>query len=130
MALIKCPECNSMISEYANNCPHCGCPRQVLERLLKEKEVIISAKNSEVVCKEEKSEKTLRTETFTEEEKRQEYERRKKAQAEEERLAREEREKQALKAHREKIKRLRETIVIKKGDDVEVQNTKISFITH
>ena len=27
MALIKCPDCNKDISEYAEKCPHCGCPR-------------------------------------------------------------------------------------------------------
>lgn len=26
MALIKCPECNNMISEMAESCPHCGYP--------------------------------------------------------------------------------------------------------
>lgn len=124
MALIECPECNKKISEYANNCPHCGCPRQVIERLLKEKEVIISVKDRKTVCKKEKSEQTSGTETLTEEEKKQEYEQRKKARIEEEQLTREEREKQALKAYKEKIRYLRETIVIKKGDDVEVLNTK------
>lgn len=26
MALITCLECNKQISEYADSCPHCGCP--------------------------------------------------------------------------------------------------------
>lgn len=26
MALIKCPECGTQISDRANSCPHCGCP--------------------------------------------------------------------------------------------------------
>ena len=26
MALIKCPECGRQVSEYAENCPNCGCP--------------------------------------------------------------------------------------------------------
>lgn len=26
MALIKCRECSNSVSEYANNCPQCGCP--------------------------------------------------------------------------------------------------------
>ncbi|MDR0515986.1 MAG: zinc ribbon domain-containing protein, partial [Fibromonadaceae bacterium] len=28
MALIKCPECEKQISDKAENCPHCGCPKQ------------------------------------------------------------------------------------------------------
>ena len=28
MPLIKCPECGKMISEYANACPNCGCPKE------------------------------------------------------------------------------------------------------
>lgn len=127
VALIKCPECNNLISEYANNCPHCGCPRAMFEKLRKEQEDITRMNDDVVNCEEERKEQPLPVAIFTEEEKRQEFERRKKARAEEERLEREEREKEALKAYREKIKRLRETIVIKKGDDVEVQNTKNKF---
>ena len=119
MALIECPECNNKISEYANNCPHCGCPKQVIERLLNEKCIDKNAVKDNI--QEEK------VEVFTDEDRRQEEERRKKALKEEERLKREEREKQALKAYKEKVKHLRETIVIKKGDDVEVQNTKNKF---
>lgn len=26
MALIKCPECNSEVSDKAKSCPKCGCP--------------------------------------------------------------------------------------------------------
>lgn len=26
MALIKCPECGSMVSDRATECPKCGCP--------------------------------------------------------------------------------------------------------
>lgn len=28
MALIKCPECGNRISDKAESCPYCGCPRQ------------------------------------------------------------------------------------------------------
>lgn len=30
MALISCPECAEKISEYAEFCPHCGCPKRYL----------------------------------------------------------------------------------------------------
>lgn len=26
MALLKCPECGEYVSEFADSCPHCGCP--------------------------------------------------------------------------------------------------------
>lgn len=26
MALLKCTECGGQVSEYADTCPHCGCP--------------------------------------------------------------------------------------------------------
>ena len=28
MALIKCPDCGKMFSEYAEHCPECGCPTE------------------------------------------------------------------------------------------------------
>lgn len=31
MALIKCCECNHEISEYAKECPHCGCPIDIIK---------------------------------------------------------------------------------------------------
>lgn len=31
MALLKCPECNSDVSEYANTCPNCGCPIDIIK---------------------------------------------------------------------------------------------------
>lgn len=31
MALLKCPECNSDVSEYANACPNCGCPIDIIK---------------------------------------------------------------------------------------------------
>lgn len=36
MALIKCPECEKMISSKANSCPNCGCP--IEDRYIVEKE--------------------------------------------------------------------------------------------
>ena len=32
MALIKCPECNHDVSEYADSCPNCGCPIGVIKK--------------------------------------------------------------------------------------------------
>ena len=36
MPLIKCPECGKMISEYANACPNCGCPKDAFSKLKSE----------------------------------------------------------------------------------------------
>ena len=33
MALLPCPECNEMISEYAQQCPHCGIDKNMMEKL-------------------------------------------------------------------------------------------------
>ena len=38
MALIVCPECKAKISEYAESCPHCGCPMKVIVKLIVEQE--------------------------------------------------------------------------------------------
>lgn len=40
----QCPECRGKVSEHAPACPHCGCPRELLDRLLAEQE----AKSSRV----------------------------------------------------------------------------------
>ena len=31
MSLLKCPECNKEVSEYAEACPNCGCPINVIK---------------------------------------------------------------------------------------------------
>ena len=31
MALINCPECGRSISQFANACPYCGCPAELLQ---------------------------------------------------------------------------------------------------
>ena len=31
MSLLKCPECNSDVSEYAESCPNCGCPINIIK---------------------------------------------------------------------------------------------------
>lgn len=35
MALIKCPECGRIISEYAEQCPQCACPKDIIEMLIR-----------------------------------------------------------------------------------------------
>lgn len=41
MALIKCPECETEVSDKASNCPKCGCPINVVTRTKKIKIPII-----------------------------------------------------------------------------------------
>ena len=61
MALIKCPECGQMISEYADKCISCGCPMDKI------KEIIASqAKEVENEIKKEKA--SLLEEKLTDEE--------------------------------------------------------------
>lgn len=36
MALIKCPECGKEISDMAETCPNCGCPRSLIEKKVRE----------------------------------------------------------------------------------------------
>ena len=35
MSLLKCPECNHDVSEYAEVCPNCGCPIEVIKKYVK-----------------------------------------------------------------------------------------------
>ena len=37
MSLIKCPECNNQVSEYADKCPNCGCPMEIIINSIQEK---------------------------------------------------------------------------------------------
>lgn len=37
MSLIKCPECNNDVSEYADKCPNCGCPIDVIKNEINNK---------------------------------------------------------------------------------------------
>lgn len=32
MSLLKCPECNNSVSEYAEKCPVCGCPINIIKK--------------------------------------------------------------------------------------------------
>lgn len=32
MSLLKCPECNNGVSEYAEKCPVCGCPINIIKK--------------------------------------------------------------------------------------------------
>lgn len=34
MALIRCPECNNAISEHAPYCIHCGCPMEIIRKII------------------------------------------------------------------------------------------------
>lgn len=34
MALLKCFECNHDVSEYADKCPNCGCPVEIIKQHL------------------------------------------------------------------------------------------------
>ena len=38
MALIKCPECGHSLSTWARECPECGIPQEVIQKLLAEQE--------------------------------------------------------------------------------------------
>lgn len=40
MALLNCPECGGYVSSYAMKCPHCGCPMEVIRRLIEEEKAI------------------------------------------------------------------------------------------
>lgn len=50
MALINCPECGEKISSYAETCPHCGIPKEMMDmaQTPKAEEVVIEKKNYEV----------------------------------------------------------------------------------
>ena len=41
MALIKCPECNAMVSSSAESCPKCGYPMPTLKRIKEEYKMCI-----------------------------------------------------------------------------------------
>ena len=64
MALINCIECNNQISEYADSCPHCGCPMTVIQRLYRERrekqEKELQLKEEETRKKEEEISKKLK----------------------------------------------------------------------
>ena len=32
MSMIKCPECGKEISEHAESCPNCGCPKEKFQK--------------------------------------------------------------------------------------------------
>ncbi len=43
---MECPECKGRISEYAESCPHCGCPMNVIKRLIAEKQKTVAPDSS------------------------------------------------------------------------------------
>ena len=62
MALIKCPECNHMISEYADKCIYCGCPMPVIKKLLKKEAKVPKVKN--IKKQKEEKPKKVKPESF------------------------------------------------------------------
>ena len=38
MAMMTCPECGKEISSFAKVCPHCGCPNEVIQEMMKEQQ--------------------------------------------------------------------------------------------
>lgn len=50
MALIKCPECGKMFSEFAISCPECGCPIEKIKEISKNIEDNISLPEKCPIC--------------------------------------------------------------------------------
>ena len=48
MSLLKCPECNSNVSEYAEACPNCGCPINIIKEKQNQLYTIINGKKCDV----------------------------------------------------------------------------------
>ena len=62
MALLKCIECGHDVSEYAQACPHCGCPISIIKQKQDEyagADVQVTEKNiqcnSEILCNDSQS---------------------------------------------------------------------------
>ena len=49
MSLIKCCECNTKVSEYADKCPNCGCPVSVIKENNKIKQYSITFCDGEII---------------------------------------------------------------------------------
>lgn len=70
MALIKCFECGTMVSEYADACPKCGCPMTVMKANASSEPIALKDANEnigtkkEVSIKEEKNIKRLPIKSF------------------------------------------------------------------
>jgi len=47
MALLTCPECNHIVSEHAIACPNCGCPIDMIKKLIED----ISIKSTQNIMK-------------------------------------------------------------------------------
>lgn len=47
MALLICPECSHIVSEYAISCPNCGCPINIIKQLLED----VSIKSTQNIMK-------------------------------------------------------------------------------
>jgi primosomal protein N' len=48
MALIECPECGKMISDCAEQCPNCGCPKSDIMKLIFERKRDILQKQGQL----------------------------------------------------------------------------------
>ena len=44
MSLLKCPECNNDVSEYAESCPNCRCPINIIKEKQNQLYTIINGK--------------------------------------------------------------------------------------
>ncbi len=64
MPLIKCPECGKMISEFATHCIECGCPMDVIKKLIEKQ----NQDNNEIFKQPVSKETTLLREKLTLEE--------------------------------------------------------------
>lgn len=49
MSLIKCCECNTKVSEYAEKCPTCGCPISVIKNKRKDNKYLITFNDGESI---------------------------------------------------------------------------------
>lgn len=60
MALVNCPECGKEVSSYAEACPNCGCPKDVILESIKEEPEMTEEELAESKAADEK----LRMENF------------------------------------------------------------------
>lgn len=59
MSLIYCPECKKEISEYAVQCPNCGCPMEIINAIL-EQQSLKKAEEEKRIAEQMKKQKALK----------------------------------------------------------------------